>query len=447
LRAKIVLYLVSVHLVVAALAVYFLRQQRLWLLAVEALLVISVAFGIHVFRSIFVPLQLIRAGTQLLRDAEFTTRLREVNQAEMDELVGVYNRMIDRLREERVRLLEQYHFISQIIQTSPQGILIFDFDDRISLSNPSVVRMLQTPAENLAGKKLRELEGQFVGELSTLSTGESRVVPLDGARRVLCRMASFQDRGFPRKFLMMEELTEELRRAERSAYEKIIRMMSHEINNSIGASNSLLQSCLNYRDQLREADRHDFETALQVAMSRNHHLNSFMKSYADVIRLPKPEIRPCDVKQLLEDLAVLLRAECREKRIEWRWDTAEPSDPAPMDKNQMEQVFVNVLRNAIEAIGEEGVITVRLGRKVVEIEDTGRGISPDIKANLFTPFFSTKENGRGIGLTMVREILTQHGFGFSLGSQPGGPTRFTVSFGSFGDRLRNPETRPAAPPG
>ena len=113
----------------------------------------------------------------------------------------------------------------------------------------------------------------------------------------------------------------------------------------------------------------------------------------------------------------------------------------------MEQVFVNVLRNAIEAIGEEGVITVRLGRKVVEIEDTGRGISPDIKANLFTPFFSTKENGRGIGLTMVREILTQHGFGFSLGSQPGGPTRFTVSFGSFGDRLRNPETRPAAPPG
>jgi nitrogen fixation/metabolism regulation signal transduction histidine kinase len=444
LRAKIVLYLVSVHLVVAALAVYFLRQQRLWLLAVEALLVISVAFGIHVFRSIFVPLQLIRAGTQLLRDAEFTTRLREVNQAEMDELVGVYNRMIDRLREERVRLLEQYHFISQIIQTSPQGILIFDFDDRISLSNPSVVRMLQTPAENLAGKKLRELEGQFVGELSTLSTGESRVVPLDGARRVLCRMASFQDRGFPRKFLMMEELTEELRRAERSAYEKIIRMMSHEINNSIGASNSLLQSCLNYRDQLREADRHDFETALQVAMSRNHHLNSFMKSYADVIRLPKPEIRPCDVKQLLEDLAVLLRAECREKRIEWRWDTAEPSDPAPMDKNQMEQVFINVLRNAIEAIGEEGVITVRLGRKVVEIEDTGRGISPDIKANLFTPFFSTKENGRGIGLTMVREILTQHGFGFSLGSQPGGPTRFTVS---FGDRLRNPETRPAAPPG
>jgi nitrogen fixation/metabolism regulation signal transduction histidine kinase len=428
LRGKVVLYLVAVHLLVAALAVYFLRQQRWWLLAAEALLGVSVAVGIRVFRSIFVPLQLIRTGTQFLRDAEFTTRLREVGQPELDELIGVYNKMIDRLREERVRLLEQYYFISQIIQSSPLGVLIFDFDDRISIANPAAVRMLQTPAEQLAGKTLQDAVGQFAEELAALSPGESRIVPLDGARRVLCRLSSFQDRGFPRRFLMMEELTEELRKAERAAYGKIIRLMSHEINNSIGASNSLLQSCLIYRDQLRESDRRDFETALQVAMSRNQHLNAFMKSYADVIRLPKPELRPCDVKELLEDLAVLLKPECDRKRIDWKWDVSETPEIVPLDKNQMEQVFVNVLRNAIEAIGENGAITVRLDRRSAAIEDSGQGISPEAKANLFTPFFSTKENGRGIGLTMVREILTHHNFHFSLDSQPGGPTRFTVRF-------------------
>lgn len=230
----------------------------------------------------------------------------------------------------------------------------------------------------------------------------------------------------------MEELTEELRRTERAAYEKIIRMMSHEINNSIGASNSLLQSCLNYKGQLKEEDRPDFETALLVAMSRNQHLNSFMKSYADVIRLPRPELRPCDVKQLLEDIAVLMRAESRERAIAWNWDAEEAPDPVPMDKNQMEQVFVNVLKNAIEAIGADGTITIRMGRRpgrgFVAIEDTGRGISAEVKANLFTPFFSTKENGRGIGLTMVREILTQHGFQFSLESEPGKATKFVVKF-------------------
>jgi len=432
LRSKVVLYLVAVHLLVAALAVYLLRQHRPWLLAVEALLVVSVVVGVRVFQAIFGPLQLIRTGIQFLRDSEFTTRFREVGQPELDELTRVYNKMSDRLREERIRALEQYYFISQIIQASPLGILIFDFDDRISVANPAAARMLQTPAAQLAGKKLNELENRFAGELAAVTPGESKFLSLDGARRVLCRKSSFLDRGFPRTFLMMEELTEELRRAERAAYEKIIRLMSHEVNNSVGASSSLLQSCLHYSEQLRDEDRRDFENALQVAMLRNQHLNSFMKSYADVIRLPRPELRPCDVRQLLEDLAVLLKPECRERRIQWAWDAAEAPDPLPMDKNQMEQVFINVLRNAIEAIGQDGTITVKMGRKpgrgFVAIEDTGHGIRPEARAHLFTPFFSTKENGRGIGLTMVREILTQHGFQFSLDSAPGGPTEFTVRF-------------------
>jgi len=103
-----------------------------------------------------------------------------------------------------------------------------------------------------------------------------------------------------------------------------------------------------------------------------------------------------------------------------------------MDKNQMEQVFVNICKNALEAIGENGAITVRMGKKggrsFVIIEDTGGGLTPEVRAHLFTPFFSTKENGQGIGLTMIQEILSQHKFEFFLDSQPGEPTRFAIYF-------------------
>jgi len=432
LRWKVVLYLILLHVAVAAMAVYFLRHDRIWLLAVELFLIVSAAAGIRIFQSIFGPLQLIRTGIQFIADSDFTTRFRDVGQPELDELTRVYNRMIDHLREERVRVQEQHHFLSKIIEASPSGIIIFDFDGNISAVNPSAERMLQTAAADLAGTKLAGLGNPFAASLSTMELGESRIVPLGGIRRVKCQKSRFLDRGFPRAFLHLEELTEELRRTERAAYERIIRMMSHEINNTIGAGNSLLQSCLNYKDQLREEDRRDFETALQVAMSRNHHLNAFMKSYAEVIRLPKPDLRPCDILQLAEEVTVLLNAECRERNIVWNWEVDAPPGLISMDKNQMEQVLVNILRNAIEAIGGNGAITIRVGRRdgrsLVVIEDTGRGFSPETKANLFTPFYSTKENGRGLGLTLIQEILTQHHFAFSLESNPGQLTQFTIFF-------------------
>ena len=105
-------------------------------------------------------------------------------------------------------------------------------------------------------------------------------------------------------------------------------------------------------------------------------------------------------------------------------------DPVLLDKNQIEQAFVNIFKNSMEAIGEDGTITIKAAKNgtgaLVIIEDTGCGIAPDVRASLFSPFFSTKTNGQGIGLTLIQEILLQHGFRFSLDSVPGGPTRFSI---------------------
>ncbi|OGG54297.1 MAG: hypothetical protein A3F84_25940 [Candidatus Handelsmanbacteria bacterium RIFCSPLOWO2_12_FULL_64_10] len=432
LRRKFILYLGLIHLAFAASALFFLTENRAWLLAIEAFFVLSLICGIRFIQALFAPLDLIQTGAELIDESDFTCRFREVGQPEIDRLIRVYNRMIDHLREERIRLQEQHYFLDRVLHASPSGVLTFDFDGRIALVNPAAERMLQSPAEDLIGQKLSGVQTPFTDALGRLQVGESRVIPFQGRRRVKCQKSRFLDRGFPRPFILMEELTEELRQSEKAAYEKLIRLMSHEVHNSLGAAGSLLHSCLTYRDQLRDEDRRDFETALQVAISRTDHLNAFMKSFAEVVRLPPPERRPCDVEQLLKDIAFLMSAESRRRQIAWAWDIREPLVPISMDKNQMEQVFLNVLKNAVEAIGEGGGITIRMGkkdgRKFVTVEDTGCGIAPEVRSNLFTPFFSTKPNGQGIGLTLVQEVLSRHGFDFSLDGPPGGPTRFTIYF-------------------
>jgi len=423
---------VTLHLVLAGLAFAWLRGRGLWLLAGEAGLAASIVFGIHLVRALFGPLELVRAGAQFIAERDFSSRLREVGQPELDALIAVYNRMIDGLREERLRAQEQHHFLEQVVRASPAGILTFDFDGRLSTVNPGAERLLMRPGADLRGLRLGELPVPFVAQVAGLAPGGSAVLPLQGSRRVRWLKTSFLDHGFPRTLVVVEELTEELRRSERAAYEKIIRTLSHEVGNSIAAAASLVESSLHYREQVRPGDREDFETALSVANTRLRHLNAFVREYAAVVRLPAPHRTPCDVTRLVEGVGLLFRPECEERGIALRVDAGDCREPISLDEHQMEQVLVNVVRNAVEAVGRGGTVSVGMGvsagRRSLVVADSGPGIPAEVQAALFTPFFSTKANGRGIGLTLAQEILTQHGFAFSLESPAGGPTRFTIRF-------------------
>ncbi|MDX2031965.1 MAG: ATP-binding protein [Blastocatellia bacterium] len=432
LRGRFILYLVFVHLLFAGVAIYLLSKDRVWLLAVEAVFIASLYLGVRLIRNLFGTIELINTGAQFIEDSDFTSRFREVGQAEMDRLIQVYNRMADNLREERARQQERNFFLDKIVTASASGIVTFDFDGRIATINPMAERLLGAAAGPLIGEELAALEHPLAAALAELAPGESRILPLAGRRRLRCLRAQFLDRGFTRDFLLLEELTEELRQAEKTAYEKVIRLMSHEVNNSVGSANSLLHSCLHYADQLGGEDRADFETAMRVVIDRTDHLNTFMRNFADVFRLPAPQLQPWDLRRVAEETLVLFRADFARRGIEVELDARELIGLVRLDRNQMEQVFLNLFKNAAEAIGERGRITLRIGlqagRPFIVIEDTGAGIPPAVRANLFTPFFSTRENGQGIGLTLVQEILDQHGFEFTLESEPGRPTQFTIWF-------------------
>ena len=248
LRTKISAYLVVVHLIFAGIALAAFLQQPLALIPLEILLAASLAIGLKMFRTLFVPLDLVKTGADLIGERDFTTHFVDVGQPEMDALILVYNRMIDRLREERLRLEEHQVFLSRIISSSPSAIVTTDFNGAIEEVNDAFLSILQLDRSELTGRQLGEVNHPLVAALAALEVGPARVVNVMG-RRLKCWHARFFDRGFERSFYLLDELTEELRASERSAYEKLIRMMSHEVSNSVGAVRSLLDSSLHYGSQ------------------------------------------------------------------------------------------------------------------------------------------------------------------------------------------------------
>jgi two-component system, NtrC family, nitrogen regulation sensor histidine kinase NtrY len=459
LRARFILYLAVVHGMAAVVGVLLVGQlaHRAWLLLLEILLVASFAVGVLMVRRLFRALAFVADSAQFLDEGEYTTRFVAVGQPEVDRLIGVYNRMIDSLRAERQRVHEQHSFLSRILEVSPAGIVVLDFDGRIDLVNPAAARLLQADGAALRGQAGGASGLPLLHEIAALGAGTTKVVALPGGRRVRALSGTFLDRGFPRRFFLFEELTEELRRSEKAAYEKLIRMMSHEVNNSVGASRSLIESSLLYGTHLAPDDRADFQRALQIAIDRMGQLNVFMRGFADVVRLPPPARQPTDLRAVLDGIEGLTRVQREERRIGWAWQASEVP-PVSLDRVQIEQALLNVVKNAIEAIDRDGTITVTLAidgtlengpggtafaaselpgsrrasprevRVRLVIADTGPGIPDDVREQLFTPFFTTKPSGQGIGLTMVQEILQNHRAEYHLASAPGGPTRFTIVF-------------------
>lgn len=438
LRSRILLYLAVLHAALVVLAWLALRERTGWFLAAEAALGASLIGGIVLVRAFFAPIGMIRTASQLMREEEFSARFRETGHAELDDLVRIYNRMVDRLREERLRAEESRGFVEKVLAASPAAVLTLDLDGRIASLNPAAERLFHLPSEQLLGRTPEATGHPLAGALGAIAPGSSEVLTWQGRRRVKATHASFYDRGFTRAFFVLEELTDELRASEKAAYEKLIRMITHEINNSVGAVRSLLESLRHYEAQIGPGDREDFAGAVRVATDRLNHLDAFIRGFADVVRLPAPERRPCDVRALVDDLRVLLRPELEARRITCTWTHADPVPPVLLDKNQIEQVLVNVLRNAMESIGEDGTIDLRLVRdaqgQTLTVTDSGGGIPLALQGQIFTPFFSTKRDGRGLGLTVIQEILAAHRFDFALepGTERGASFRIV-----FGDEVRS----------
>ena len=428
LRVKFLLFVVLIHAVLIVLAGQVMQTNAALFVGLEGLLLVSIGLTVQLYRGFVRPFELIAAGTAAMQAQDFSLKFVPVGQREMDQLIGVYNGMIDALRRERVSQHEKSHLLESLIRASPAGVLLLSFEGTMESVNPAGERLLGQPAAALLGQRPADLPGEWGAALARLTEAEPQIVRLSGLQTYRASCSHFLDRGFARRFIVLEELTRELIRQEKQAYEQLIRMMSHEVNNSIGAINSLLHSFHHYTPQLAPADQPDFREALDVAIQRNTNLVNFTAGFAHLVRLPPPQPQPTDVHELLRRLARLLHVPAQNRRITWHQELAVGELIVCLDAQQLEQALLNIGKNALEAIGENGNVWVRttLSPPTLVIENDGPALAPEVQRRLFTPFFSTKRDGQGIGLTLTRDILLQHNFRFSLGTQENGRTAFTV---------------------
>ena len=464
LSTRLRAYLLLLHLPLFGCATLLLPQRPAGFVGAELALLATLALGWRLVRQALEPLGYTRRFRDLLQDQQYANRLAEPGRAaggkELGELVGAFNAMLAALHRERLAIGEQQGFLDRLLEATPAAVLVFDFDHAISLMNASAAALLgldQPHGRPLSAwvdakasfapaldTRSRARARELVGQLDALPLGEPRILTdLDG-RRYRAQRGQFFDRGFVRHFLMVEELTAELEDSERATYARLIRVLAHEVNNTVAATGSVLDSLLTYRGQLDERDAGDFATAIVAVKRRNTRLGEFIERFTRVVKMPAPELRPANLKEVMDDILWLNREQCNSRGVKLGWQRCDPVAPLLLDVQLIEQALLNIVKNAVEAIDEKnammgargdaggGDIRIELadeGRRVrLSVVDSGGLLAQAPVRQLFTPFFTTKKGGQGLGLMFVREVLQRHGCTYVLAPGAPGETRFDIWF-------------------
>ena len=416
-------YFIIMVLAIAALttvALYgtFHSHPRLFYVT-EGFVVLLILYLWLFYQKTLRPYDTLVSGIELVRDLDLTTRLSPTGQPETDIIVQAFNDLLVRLRSEHLSLEEQYTFLSLLINASPMGIVQCDIDGNITSMNPAAKQMMSPSVEEAMRK---------------LPLGQETTIRLPGEPQLFrINYLSFPDRGFQHPFYLIESLTDEVRRAEKAAYERVIRMIAHEVNNSVAGIIGLIHN--------------------EEASERMKSLSAFVTRIAEVVKIPKPQLQLCDLSEEVDACRPFLESLCTATQVRLEFNLTDEAAPVRLDTVLFQQVLINIVKNSVESIGpspdpsiyggehtvqNNGAITITtqsspssggVGGGLLTITDNGRGISPEVAQNLFTPFYSTKPQGQGLGLLLIRDILTAHGCTFSLLTNPNDHlTRFTIQF-------------------
>lgn len=419
-KSKYIVYLIALHLVLGVLA-YFAVGKGIALLGVELLILLSGLLAFRIYRDLVAPLNLLSRGVGAMQDQDFSVKMSPTGSPEMDRLGGLYNQMVDRLRKERVASRRREEFLDQLLNAAEVGIVILDLDGNVQTRNPWMKHLAQT---------VPDLEDTVLRPALALVPGSKQIFTTASNRRLHAEYATFVDRGFDRGFLIVQDVTADLLAAEKDAYGKVIRMMAHEVNNSNAAIISLLQTLL---DASRESDPTVGELAtefLPAVINRADNMTGFMRNFARVIRLPNPAPARTDLNDLLRQSGEIMQGILQDSAIHLTYDLAPHPVIARADRSQLEQVIINAITNARESIGQGGTIVLSTTRDPAQfiIADNGPGIPEAYRDKIFTPFFSSKSKGQGVGLTLTRDILEAHRAHYQLRTEEDGWTRLRVRF-------------------
>ena len=387
---------------------------------------VGIMATLAVFRGSYLPQSTVTRGMALIQAQDYNNRLVKVGEPNSDRIVALFNSLIDKLRAERLLNREQESFLKLLIEASPMGVVILDFDSRISMVNQSFLKIsgiLST--EDLKGKKIKEIDNELISDILKIPLGKSEIIRKGNFKIFRVYHLNFIQEGFKREFYLIESLTEEIMKAEKRAYEKVIRTISHEVNNTLGGVRSVLEIAgENCGDE-------EIRSVMESCDRRCESLGNFISEYAEVVKLPLPVMDTLDLNREISTFTPFLR-QMMPERISLDFKVNPEKLSVKGDRSQLQQVILNIVKNAVESIENEGFIKIESylegNKRVLEISNNGLPIDPDVISQLFTPFYTTKPEGKGIGLTLVREVLANHGAEYSLYTDGEGITRFKILF-------------------
>ncbi len=431
MKLKSFFFLLAFLLIVVWILLLFIAtEENGWrFYVIEGITTVSLVYLVYFYQKVIKPLNSIAGGMDLLQAQDFSSRLAPVGQREADHIVSIFNRMMNQLKEERLRLREQNHFLDLLISVSPMGVIILTLDERISMANKAALEFLdEGTEENILNKSMHELAGSLAEELDRIPKDTTITIRLSDSRIYRCSRLSFIDRGFAHPFYLIESLTSEVMKAEKKAYEKVIRMIAHEVNNSVAGITSTLDTVDDALQTMEDTE--DLREVMKVCIERSYSMSRFITNFADVVKIPEPQTEEVCLNDRVIACKRFMENVCQNRNITLRMELCKENPIVQIDTSLFEQVIINIIKNAAESIDEAGEIIIRTSASplMLEIGDTGQGISKEVETKLFSPFFSTKPNGQGIGLIFIREVLMKHHCTFSLRTYPDGITRFRICF-------------------
>lgn len=437
MRAKWIFALLALWTVALATLLYlrplWLAEATGWRLIAIALaaLIVPGILLINMYMSLLRPISAVNGGMDLIRAQDFNSRLVKVGQHDADKLVGMFNKIIDRLKEERLHSIEQEHFLQLLIKTSPVGIAIFDFDGHLSIANPAMLRFFGLKDnEDISSLTISDIKGDIAAAIAATPLRTSRTVRVSSTNVVRISRLDFMEKGFSRPYVLVESLTDEVMKAEKEAYGKVIRMIAHEVNNTMAGVKSMLETLAAILTE------EDLVEAIESCNDRCGSMSEFITAYADVVKIPAAKLERLDLNRRVAALMPFLEGLVGSVATIQFTPAAEEAG-AMVDPVLFEQTLVNIVKNSKESIlstGRPGYITITLTSSptAISVADNGAGISPQAADQIFSPFFSTKRGGQGLGLMMVADILRQHRCRFSLHTDSDtGTTLFDIEFPSI----------------
>ena len=399
--------------------------QATWLGSLFALL-LTLPLAIVVARLVTAPLMralhALVGSVVSLRDGDFSVSLAENRSDEFGDLVRAHNELGRVLRDERQNLFQRELLLDTMVQNSPIALILIEPGDHVVYANLAA-RALLNDGRVMNGFDFKRIVAECPPALRQAldAPGDGLFsAPIEQEEETFhLSQRSFRLYGREHRMYLIKRLTRELGRQEVKTWKKVIRVISHELNNSLAPISSLAHSG---RELARQGDGRRLDAIFDTIEDRARHLHGFINSYAEFSRLPQPRPEEIAWNSFLEQLA---------RHFSFVLSTPAPAQPGWFDRVQLEQVLINLLKNAHESGSVAAAVEIEVGFRGndqrIEVRDRGAGMSETVLANALLPFYSTKRSGSGLGLALAREIVEAHGGRVALANRDGGGLSVVLS--------------------